>query len=538
MQSSQPLTVLSVAPLSGALVGIDAVPILTFSENIPLGNTTNQAISLASSIGNVNIAIASNGAAVTVTPTAPLVWGSHYQLSATSKLTSVAGHTLSAPYATSFDTRKAAWGNAAVIESTDSGSVQVISTGNGNALAVWQEFSSGDGVFKSVAAVFNAKTATWSSPKSLQTSANSSGQPMLGADDTGNATAIWPEFNSGASFINTAIFNPQSMQWSAPIPVPTQKGLSLAGPKMAMDHLGNIALIWQQYSIEGIPMTAGAYYTASKKNWSTPGILQTGTLSGLSQNVAIDANGNAIAIWAQANDIDPTTRNIYAAIYSVTGQQWEAPTLIQSGTADASNPALAFDTQGNAIVVWSQTQTNGNRLITEARYNGSSKSWSTPQLIQQSGLTGDAPGIVIDAGGNATVVWSQGNGAEAFVLASARYLVATGAWKQYASLESINSSLTLPYDMPFALASDPAGNVIVAWNSNSGNSVFHAHAARFSAADDGWGPAVLLQSNTSSTTSPTLAVDETGQAIVLWAQDDIDSAGQFFRIAFNRYLGL
>jgi hypothetical protein len=64
----------------------------------------------------------------------------------------------------------------------------------------------------------------------------------------------------------------------------------------------------------------------------------------------MDANGNAIAVWAQD---DGPTMSIYANRY-VAGTGWQEAQLIEDGTGEARYPQIAMNASGNAIAVWEQ----------------------------------------------------------------------------------------------------------------------------------------------------------------------------------------
>jgi hypothetical protein len=65
--------------------------------------------------------------------------------------------------------------------------------------------------------------------------------------------------------------------------------------------------------------------------------------------VAMDAAGNAICVWAQ---MDPVRADLYARRF-IAGSGWQAPQLIEhedDGRADL--PQIAMSTSGDAMVVW------------------------------------------------------------------------------------------------------------------------------------------------------------------------------------------
>jgi hypothetical protein len=72
--------------------------------------------------------------------------------------------------------------------------------------------------------------------------------------------------------------------------------------------------------------------------------------------IAVDSVGNAIAVWNQS---DGTRNNIWANRFN--GTSWGTAELLETDNADgAFSPQIAFDSSGNAIAVWNQS--DGNRV--------------------------------------------------------------------------------------------------------------------------------------------------------------------------------
>jgi hypothetical protein len=71
--------------------------------------------------------------------------------------------------------------------------------------------------------------------------------------------------------------------------------------------------------------------------------------SAIAPQIALDAAGNALAVWTQS---DGTRDNIWSNRYTV-GSGWGTAELIETDDAgDATAPQIALDTAGNALAVW------------------------------------------------------------------------------------------------------------------------------------------------------------------------------------------
>ena len=104
---------------------------------------------------------------------------------------------------------------------------------------------------------------------------------------------------------------------------------------------------------------------------------------------------------------------------------WQLAERIEADAAnDLDDPQVAMDATGNAIAVWEQS--DGTRVnIWTNRYTAG-VGWGTAQLIENDNA-GDAtaPAIGTDAAGNAVAVWQQSDGTHTNVYAN-RYVAGAG----------------------------------------------------------------------------------------------------------------
>jgi hypothetical protein len=85
---------------------------------------------------------------------------------------------------------------------------------------------------------------------------------------------------------------------------------------------------------------------------------------------------------------------------------WSSPQVISENATQASNPDVAMDNNGNAIIVWEYWANDGGIAMMEKR-NGA---WSAPKAITAAGppYTSTAlPSVVMNDAGKAIIVWSQ-----------------------------------------------------------------------------------------------------------------------------------
>lgn len=93
--------------------------------------------------------------------------------------------------------------------------------------------------------------------------------------------------------------------------------------------------------------------------WDTPALLELNAGDVGAVSVAMDPHGTAVVVWEQAQGATPA---IWSARYAPT-TGWSAPVVIGAGAAGANltAPEVSFDTTGNAVARWQQTEAGATR---------------------------------------------------------------------------------------------------------------------------------------------------------------------------------
>src|SRR5262249_35763044 len=150
-------------------------------------------------------------------------------------------------------------------------------------------------------------------------------------------------------------------------------------------------------------------YTAGA-GWDTPVLLETGDAgNALLAHVVVDAQGNGMAVWYQS---DGTNFNIWANRYAAGGG-WGSAILIGPEVPGrwfyaASDPQIALDANGNALVLWEEDDLVSVGVLTSAiwvnRYRPG-VGWDVAAPLVATGV--GYPQMAMDANGNALAVWAQ-----------------------------------------------------------------------------------------------------------------------------------
>jgi hypothetical protein len=173
--------------------------------------------------------------------------------------------------------------------------------------------------------------------------------------------------------------------------------------------------VWNQSDGTTPPRISANRYV-NGTGWGTAELIETGlSYAAFPPQIAFDTGGNAIAVWNQS---DGTSFYSIAANRYVNGTGWGTAELIETGNAGpAYNPQIAFDAIGNAITVWYQYDGTRNNIWANRYTRGTG--WGAAVLIETDNA-GDAysPQIAFDASGNAIAVWYQSDGTGSHIWAN------------------------------------------------------------------------------------------------------------------------
>ena len=190
---------------------------------------------------------------------------------------------------------------------------------------------------------------------------------------------------------------------------------------------------------------------------------------------------------------------------------WTNPLPLENWTAtDAQDPSVALDYVGNAIVTWNGKSSTGSNSSIWANNYSTITDWTGYTRV--GSLTGDASDqkIAMNNDGLATIVWTQGTGTGS--IQSFRYSPVTG----FMGLTEPVSATTRDAMTP-AVAVDQYGNAIATWVQSDGTH-YHTWACRYMPSS-GWDTPLQLDSNLGEESRyPAVAMDPSGDAVVIWHQ--------------------
>ena len=286
---------------------------------------------------------------------------------------------------------------------------------------------------------------------------------------------------------------------------------------VASDSAGNLVVAWTSAQQDG---SATGVFAQRYASTGTPlgGEFRVNTLTTSFQgqpSVASDSNGNFVIAWTSG-------QQVFAQRYASTGAPLDGEFQV---SVSAQFPSVAMDTAGNFVVAWRSNQDGSSYGIFAQRYAGTGVPLGA-QFRVNTYTTGtqSSPSVVSDSAGNFVVVW-QGNSQD-----GGSYGVFA---QRYASDGSplggefrVNSYTTF-YQRSPSVASDSAGNFVVAWHSatqdGNGSGVF---AQRYASTGTPLGGEFRVNTFTLGyQVAPSVASDSGGNFVVAWQSYNQDGSG-------------
>jgi hypothetical protein len=398
-----------------------------------------------------------------------------------------------------------AWGAATLIETDNTGSAfdpRVAMDASGNALAVWQQ---SDGTRYNIWSNRYTAGTGWGTAALIETdNAGLATSPQIAIQANGTALAVWVQSDGTQRHVVANRYTPGT-GWGTAAPIETDNAGRASDPQVAIDANGNALAVWSKEALPHANIMASRYTAGT--GWGAATLIETDNAGAATHpRIAFDASGNALAVWLQS---DGTHDNVWANRYTV-GTGWGTAALVETGmVGDAAGPQIAMDGSGNALAVW--TKFDGTNLQTMSNRYSVGPGWGTATILDTG--NGGTPQVAFDAGGNALAVWVQSGGAH-YNIKSSRYTAGTG-WGPAAFLETDSAGDAGSPQIAF----DASGNALAVWSKSDGTRL-NIWSRRYTTGS-GWGTAGLIETdNAGDANAPQIALGANGNALAVWYQSD------------------
>ena len=219
---------------------------------------------------------------------------------------------------------------------------------SGKAIAVWQQDR--DQQYRAWSAAYTP-SGGWQTPEALDPDfIGDTHTPSVAMDAGGNAIAAWVRTTGPSSNIVAAHYTPTG-GWGVIQRIDSDEVPYSGAPRVAVDPAGNAIAVCAGDDGEFGSVFANRF--TLRDGWGSFENIDNRTRGGIGgHQVAVDAEGNAIAVWRQDNEEGGGSRIWFNRFTPTNG--WQAmPSQIESDNpADSRAPAISMNATGTAVVVW------------------------------------------------------------------------------------------------------------------------------------------------------------------------------------------
>lgn len=225
------------------------------------------------------------------------------------------------------------WGTAELLQEDFAESPQIAIADNGDAVAVWERRL---GIGNTDAYVDRLVSGVWAGPELLEFTSGTSTDLQIGLTPNGDGVAIWEQSNGilGSKRLVSGTWLFPGGQLAA--------GTATARfPRISVSENGDAVAVWD----EGLSLYANRLL-GSTGGWEGPSLLvnAAGSSNAGDLSVGVDAQGDAVATYTVIEC--PNLATMY--VTQMTSGEWSVPERLGTG----GGGEVAVDPNGNAVAVW------------------------------------------------------------------------------------------------------------------------------------------------------------------------------------------
>jgi hypothetical protein len=405
-------------------------------------------------------------------------------------------------------------------------SAEVVADGSGGAVIVWPDMRNGNSDLYAQR-VNGSGASQWTSDGvAICTTANTQVRPQLIPSGGGGAILVWQDY-PGSDFLHSDIYAQRVDEAGNPLWTANGRAIctdaSMQGdPQLVPAGAGGVIIVWTDLRTANNSIYAQRVDGAGNTLWAADGILIcTAANSRWCPRLVADGAGGVIITWWD-------TRNhllyydLYAQRVDSTGNTlWAGngvPVCTGTATEYVDPMQIISDGSGGAIIAWSDYRSSNWYDIHAQRINGAGVvQWAvngTP--VCAAWREQWDPHLSSDGNGGAIIAWDD-----------ARFDASSSLWDVYAQrINGSGNAVWATDGIPICTLSNGKnyprvltggdGGAIITWNG-FGSQVFAARV-------DGTGNSVwaanglVLSSATANANDAKLAADGSGGAIFTWSQ--------------------
>ncbi len=370
-------------------------------------------------------------------------------------------------------------------------SPKVAVDGAGGAIVVWTRYNGSKDV---VQAALKPAGEPWGKPVTLSEAGEETSEPQVAMDPAGDAVVVWRQFN-GSDYIVQAAVKPASEPWGKPVTL-SEAGEETSEPQVAVDPAGDAVVVWRRFN--GSDYIVQAAVKPASEPWGKPATLSEAGQEASEPQVAVDAAGEATAVWRRYNGSD----HVIQAAEEPAGEPWSKPATLSEAGHETYEPQVAVDGAGNATAVWGYYKEYLDSFV-QAAVKPAGGPWGEPAILSEAGQEVSEPQLAVDAAGDAASVWDSFDYGDCYCVQTA--VKPTG--------EPWGGTDWLAVGHHPRVGIDAAGDAMDVWGEYSGPGDIVRAALK--PAGESWGIAAKL-SEANAESNPQVAMNAAGDATAVW----------------------
>jgi hypothetical protein len=384
---------------------------------------------------------------------------------------------------------------------------------------------------------------SWSSsPIPLSPTGTNSSDVHVATDAAGDAVAVWLQDDSGVDRVVEANrpagsnFQTASINYisglKAPDTPPSDTGAATADApaisvNVAMNAGGEAIVTWTQS-----PQCGCDFYTYYAMAY--PGGLfgppQLLVADNVGESVpALDTAGDAIVAYPDESGLAAVYRPAGASTSFGTPQQVNAPSVPSYTLEQVTEPVLAMDGAGDALLAWHELDFGPANFV-RAAYRPAGPStepgFGPAALLSEPGDSPGDPSAAVDSSGNGVVAFYSASGTQR--VQAAFRPKAQGSFNAATAVSDAGVNSSQP-----AVAFGPGGDAFLVWNEYHGTATPPSNAIEEAHAPAGGPFGSPQQISTAGVNSyiPRLGVDGQDRPAVQWIVSDAAGNNEFVQAA-------
>jgi hypothetical protein len=330
--------------------------------------------------------------------------------------------------------------------------------------------------------------------------------PDVAIDGQGHALAVWVQGTTSGAYRPFASRSSPHAGWDSAHELDTVHPGDVARPAVAVNEAGFGVAVWELRDGARVDLYAAEYTPGT--GWSEARLLETRDEPVSTPRVGVDAEGNALVVWMQS---DGTAESVWA-VRRVKGAGWGSPLLLETDAGATRVPALALEGSGRAVAAWLQPDSGGTLRVRASRFVPGS-GWTPPEQAAAS-AEGASVSAAVSAEGSAILLFRGVDATLGLSLYSTRFVPGVG-WSAAATL--LGAAPPSPGGDEPGIAMDRWGRAMVAWpQPDVFSGTWSISLFRF-IPEEGWWSVSM---STHRASQPSVAADGQGNFHIIWVEND------------------